>query len=219
MLTPSAWKISQMAGTVGTLGVATFSAMHWKAMGGYWQNIHQIVPNANDDSPFVGDCFEVVVPKSYLVLLNKSSDEDDDDDDEVAIFARAFFTAPCFTLEQRLIQFILLSTKESETTTPIEKEQFPIGSQQCAWQVIARQPHQFIQMEWGTKSIGGTTNFATGPGPSPDLRTLRFGSTISVDNKLHPTMLWFHEQYSKLLLAQTANRLKVQASASSSSST
>jgi hypothetical protein len=202
-----------MAGTVGTsIVVATFSTIHWKAMGGYWQKIHQIVPDPNDDPPFMGDCFEVVVPKSYL--LNKS---DEDHADEVAIFARAFFTAPCFTLEQRLIQLVLLSTKESETT-PIEKEQFPIGSQQSAWQVIARQPHQFIQMEWGSKSsIGGITNFATGPGPSPDLRTLRFGSTISGD-KLHPTMLWFHEQYSKLLLAQTANRLKVQASGASSSS-
>jgi hypothetical protein len=157
----------------------------------------------------IGDCYEVVVPKSYL--LKKS-----DDDDEVAVFARAFFTAPFFTLEQRLIQLALLSTTESEVT-PIENEQFPIGSQQSAWQVIARQPHQFIQMEWGSRNIGGTTNFATGPGPSPDLRTLRFGSTISGD-KPHPAILWFHEQYSKLLLAQTANRLKVQASASSSSS-
>jgi hypothetical protein len=188
-----------MIGAGTALGLTAFSAFHWRAMGGhqYWKNIRQI--HEPTDKLFVGgDCFELVVPQSYIT----------NNDDPVGDLTRAFFTAPFFTLERSLID-TLLHRKWPERIA--NQETFEVGSKHAMWTVTERRPDA-IRMVWSAGRVGGATHLAVTPIVVDDNQhvsswTLAFGSKLN--QEATPTATYLHEQYSKLLLAQTARRLQV----------
>lgn len=194
-----------MIGAGTALSLAAFSAFHWRAMGGYdqqyWKKIRQIhEPTTTDQKLFVGgDCFELVVPHSYIT----------NNDDPVGDLTRAFFTAPFFTLERSLIDMFLRRKWPEQIGN---QETFEVGSKHALWTVTEHRPDA-IRMVWNVGKAGGATHFAATPNVDDNQNvsswTLAFGSKLN--QEAPPTAMYLHEQYSKLLLAQTARRLQVTA--------
>lgn len=120
--------------------------------------------------------------------------------------ARAFFSAPIFTLERALI-----AASQFRLPDPVDAEMFHVGRKLELWEVVLHRPHG-ISLQWGEPSSGrvwGTTNFAVRRGPTAGHMTVRFGSTLQgAGGEIPAVMAAFHHFYSHVLLAQALANLE-----------